>query len=748
MVAIALIGWIILFKDHESIREIGTALLASSAGILSTIHLYKTFQKISTKERYFWLLLSIGTLFYTCGNIYWIIKITTHGIVQSSELSYVLSLAAYSFFLYALIHKIKYMSHTTTNDSFIFNIVIFMLCVATISIHFSIKPIAALSNDSIFVAAINILFTITDLSILFGIISLFYQSQKSRAEEKLIHILMVGFLLQLTGDLLHTYVTAFGKFHIGIYTEIFWVVSVLFIGFASFYAKEETIELDWLKDKPMKNRETLIPYISVLVLLILVIDNYKSNLNTLSYGAIIVFLTILGRQYFIMRKNRSLMHEYKVLAYHDPLTGLNNRASFKHDMSMFLEKANRFHYKAALLLIDLDRFKNINDSLGHHAGDIILKKVSERLKQSLTARDRIYRLGGDEFVIILPNASKRRSKLTSEKILKTFVEPFIVEGHEIMMTPSIGISLFPDNGKNDQTLLKHADAAMYLAKGNGRNHFQFFSAALNDTLSRKMNIENGLRKAIENNQLQLYYQPKVELQTGNVIGMEALLRWNHPELGFVSPMEFIPIAEETGQIVSIGEWVLKTACQQNKTWQESGFPSLCVSVNVSVRQFRDQDFIKMVSYWLQQTGLHPQFLEIEITESVMHERTESTKVLSDLKKLGVNIAIDDFGTGYSSLYILKELPIDTLKIDKAFISNISDHANRSMLKTIIEMGNNFNLKVVAEGVEHEHQVSALTEYKCDYGQGYLFSKPLPATDFDKWIELNQPQQEFQNIAII
>ncbi|WP_233569535.1 EAL domain-containing protein [Planomicrobium sp. Y74] len=428
------------------------------------------------------------------------------------------------------------------------------------------------------------------------------------------------------------------------------------------------------------------------------------------------------------------MAELRYSAYYDSLTGLANRVSFIGDMKIIIEE--KTEEQVAFLLIDLDRFKLINDTLGHHIGDEILKKTAIRLKNSLPATTEIYRLGGDEFVITLPHATERTAAETAKQILASFEKPFPVRSHEINVTTSIGISLFPGHGTTSEDLLKNADAAMYLSKEKGKNIFSFYNAELNKNMMRKMDIENHLVKALELNQLSLFYQPKVNLETQEIVGMEALLRWKHPEMGWISPAEFIPVAEETGQIVPIGKWVLEEACRQNKLWQDQGLPSLKVSVNVSVLQFQSGKFIKNVKSILMDTQLPPQFLELEITESIMQNIAESTEVLEQLGKLGVKTSIDDFGTGYSSLHVLQKLPIDTLKIDKAFIDELDQNCKQPMVKAIIDLALNLGLNIVAEGIESANQMESLIEMGCPVGQGYLFSRPIDSLEFEKLIGLS------------
>jgi len=581
---------------------------------------------------------------------------------------------------------------------------------------------------------INVAFQITNLSILFVVTLLYYLSRHS-SEKKLMIFIIVGFFVQIIADSSFAYLSIIGTYQSGSVIDPIWMISTLVIGFGGLYAQGGATEPKWDIPDYFKNTDTLFPYLSSVFLTYLVINSYKANLNALSIGLTIVFLIIIARQFIIINKNKRLMSEYKHLAYHDSLTGLKNRTSFKKGICKIIENAEQENRKVALLSLDLDRFKLINDTLGHHIGDRVLMNTALRLKNTLGNQAQIYRLGGDEFVLVFSGANEKKCRVYADKIIKEFSAPFFIAHHQITMTPSIGISFYPENGEDYGSLLKSADAAMYLAKESGRNKYCFYNIELHEQMTRKMKIENQLRSAIVENQLQLFYQPRIDLQTKGIYGMEALLRWDHPELGSISPVEFIPVAEDTGQILSIGEWVLKKACKQNKFWQQAGYPFLSVSVNVSVRQLQRGDFVELVKKTLLETGLDPQYLELEITESVMQNVEESSKILIGLRKLGVKIAIDDFGTGYSSLHILKELPIDIIKIDKSFIDDITEISNNeSIVKAIINIGLNLNLDIVAEGIENEHQLEALVKYKCRFGQGYLFQKPIAAVGFEELLK--------------
>ncbi len=437
----------------------------------------------------------------------------------------------------------------------------------------------------------------------------------------------------------------------------------------------------------------------------------------------------IGRD--ITDRKRSEEHIH-YLATHDSLTSLPNRFMFSQILNLAIESAHRYHRKLAVFFIDLDRFKNINDTLGHEAGDFLLREMAMRLKQCLRASDVVGRLGGDEFVILLPETENAEQIATvAQKILSASLSPVDINGQECCVTASIGICVYPDDGKNEQTLMKNADIAMYRAKEEGKNNYQFYSPDIEARSLERLILENNLRMALERNEFFLHYQAKRNLQTGEIAGVEALVRWQHPDLGIISPAQFIPLAEETGLIVLIGRWVLKTACAQNVAWLKQGLPPLCMAVNLSVRQFFDESLINDVADALSESGMRPELLEMEITEGmVMQDAERAIRILTAIKALGVRLAIDDFGVGYSSLAQIKRFPIDTLKVDSSFIRDIpQNREDRAITEAIIAMGRTLSLTVIAEGVETKEQEAFLRDHNCDQSQGYYFSKPISPEDF-------------------
>ena len=425
-------------------------------------------------------------------------------------------------------------------------------------------------------------------------------------------------------------------------------------------------------------------------------------------------------------------------ATHDTLTGLPNRALFRDRLQQAVRYAERERAKVSIVFIDLDNFKYINDSLGHEAGDALIRIMAQRLKSCVRDSDTVARLGGDEFVLLLQGApfDDERVSIAMSRILSEVRKPVDVRGRELTVTCSIGISVCPEDGNDVDALLKHADAAMYQAKQAGRDNFQFFTSSINQRVLDRMDLEHRLRGALERSEFLLHYQPKLDLRSGMVVGTEALISWRAPQQGLVSPSRFIPLAEETGLIEPIGEWVLETACRQAQLWRERGFRPLTVAVNVSPRQFRDAGLPQLVENILKKTGVTPSMIELEITETCLaHDSEKFIATLKTLKGLGVQIAIDDFGVGYSSMAYLKSFPVDRLKVDQTFAKNLAtSEKDRSIYKAIVSLGHNLGLRVVAEGVETSEQYYLLRDIGCDEVQGFFFSMPVPADDFERLIQ--------------
>jgi diguanylate cyclase (GGDEF)-like protein/PAS domain S-box-containing protein len=456
-------------------------------------------------------------------------------------------------------------------------------------------------------------------------------------------------------------------------------------------------------------------------------------------------LTIVGTAQDISERKRS-EREIHRLAYYDSLTGLPNRVLFKDRVTQAIAHARRYRYHLAVLFLDLDRFKLINDTLGHNVGDLLLKHLADRLSESIRHSDSIgrstetaqthelARLGGDEFTVLLTNLKDvQDASKVARRILEGLAQPFLVSGHEIFVTVSVGIAIFPADGDSVDMLLKNSDTAMYHAKEQGRNNFQYYSNAMNAAANERLMLEREVRHATEREEFVVYYQPQIDLRSGRIMGAEALVRWQHPQRGLLAPGEFLQAASDTGMIRTIDEWVLRTACRQSRAWQQRGLAVPSVSINVSNSLFHGSTLLKAVEDAFAETGLTPDRLELELTESIaMRNVDTSITVLQKLKAMGVQLAIDDFGTGYSSLSYLQRLPVNRVKIDQSFVRELLSRVQPvPIVRAIIAMAHSLQLEVLAEGVEEETQRSILLAEGCDQAQGYLFGRPMPAAEFEK-----------------
>ena len=438
-------------------------------------------------------------------------------------------------------------------------------------------------------------------------------------------------------------------------------------------------------------------------------------------------------------------------AHYDALTDLPNRVLLRDRLEQAMSRASREGTSVAVLFLDLDRFKSINDSLGHVAGDQFLKEMATRLTGQLREGDTVVRFGGDEFIVIIPDIASDLHIVTTissicENILSATMDPFSLEGHEIKITSSIGVSLYPQDADNFDDLLKNADTAMYHAKSQGRDNYQFYAQDLNAAAMQRFSMQNDLHGALENDELELFFQPQVDLRTGTLVGAECLIRWQHPEHGFVSPGRFIPIAEDTGLIAAIDEWVLRTACAQSRVWQDRGLPGMRMAVNLSPRQFHNRSLVNIVSDVLKETQLPAELLELEVTEgAIMTDIDQTIATLRALSQLGVRVAVDDFGTGYSSLAYLAQFPLDVLKIDQSFVRDVVTHPDVAcVVAAIVSLAHSLGLTVIAEGVENEEQVNFLRSLECEEIQGYLYGRPLPAKEFEFLLEfgVGEPLRSF------
>ena len=492
----------------------------------------------------------------------------------------------------------------------------------------------------------------------------------------------------------------------------------------------------------IKEAKKLINYITVIypiLLLSIVFINQSIVFKFVTVVEISVVFIIAFYNLNIEEKMKTKIAEsdkiIEKIANTDTLTGILNRHMLNNYLIECKENYVKNKENCAVMFIDLDNFKNINDAFGHNVGDDALKLSANKLKASVRQGDNVFRYGGDEFIILFKNVNKKELNGFANRIMEQFIMPLEVGVLEVYTSPSIGISLYPDDSNEIESIIRNADAAMYRAKSTGKNTYKFFSKDIDAALKRKAEIESLLRKAVQNNEFTLAYQPQIEISSGVTTGLEALIRWNNKTLGNITPSEFIPIAEETGMIIPIGEWIVKTVCRQSKEWERKGLKTVPIAVNVSGIQLKNSKLIYMLKKYLEEENLPAKRIVVEFTESIIQDTDKSLKIVKELQNIGIKVAIDDFGTGYSSLSLLKDMPIDILKIDSYFIKDIVTNKNTlEIIKLIIEMAKKLNFKIIAEGIEFEQQARIVYENGCNYVQGYFFSKPLNAHDVEQYLK--------------
>lgn len=728
----ALTLWITFYKGSEYNEAIGTSIFAVGAAIWAFIQINKTIISSSGYRRMFWRWINRGIAANGAGNAVWLAAAIVGVSSFPPSLSDFLWMMSYFLFLCALLYQLFIASREPVISIHVFNVSVFMIVSTAIIGHFFTAIALEMFNYSIVDSVMNLSFLLVDITLLFAAGYLVYLL-KTKRDITVMHLLIMAFAFQSIGDFNAAYLEIMGfAVSPGNFNDVLWLAGIILIGTASTYERTGISETGWMIRKDIKQHFIFFPVAAIFLLIIFTLNSYDWRINILSISIGTILLLFAGRNYIMNKKNTSLIKEYRHLAYYDSLTGIYNRTSFKINIDKAVAFCNKENKELALILFDIDRFKVINDTLGHHVGDEVLMETAYRLKRQLPYR--IYRLGGDEFVIIADNAGEERAIETALEIKQAFNKPYSIAGQHISITTSIGISCFPSASQDSDSLLKSADAAMYAAKENGRNGFVFYGDALHEKLERKMIIESEMKQGLIKQEYTLYYQPKINVQTFEVTGVEALLRWDNQKLGRISPYEFIPIAEESGFIKVLGSWVMKEACLQAEAWKRSGVFDGTMAVNVSVHQMKYGDILTLIQQSLKESGLNPGKLEIEITESIMQDVAVTSVILKDIRALGVRVALDDFGTGYSSFHVLKNLPIDTIKIDKSFVDDLNGSKEQSLVKAIIDIGRHLQLEVVAEGVEEEVQLDAIAAYECATAQGYYISKPLPVLEIEQFLQ--------------
>lgn len=719
-----------LYEGSEWIRLAFLNTIQLIIGIVSTFWILRLFKNSINSLKQFWFFISIGTGLSFIGTLVWIIDLViTKESPEAPSLSYLLWALCYICYFIGLVYRLRKTSIQFSNMTYLFNTMIYMVATTSISYYYLLHPLYRIEEHSLGKIIYTIIFQIADLGILFFIITLFYLIQFNK-KNKSLNYLIIGLFLQILGDTIFAQMLINETYQSGKFVDFIWTIALLFIGCSAYFYKDEqksAFELRTPFFSTMK-REFLFPYLSILVLSVLMMESYDWSLNALSFGWIMIFLLTIVRQGITTSKNNKLVSQLNEVAYTDILTKLGNRAAFLKETQYAMDSRQQ---DFTFILLQVERLKMFNDVFGHQVGEQLIKEVSNRLKHTIGMNVKLYRFTEDEFMIVSSNKSTADIMLLNESIFDVLQPTFKTSDFELNIIGHIGITHYPKQSISLEKVQQHTAEALYQAKQYGNYSFVIYNNEMESNLLRKLEMEAHLKNAIKNNQLSVYYQPKVDLASGCMVGMEALLRWEHPKFGWISPAEFIPLAEETGLINEIGEWVLYTAAHHNKQLQRLGFKPLLVSVNVSALQFQNPHFCNMVGEVITKTKLDPEWLELEITESIVQNIKESFNILQQIKSMGIKISIDDFGTGYSSLNVLEQLPIDTLKIDKSFIDRISYNNPSPMVKTIIELALNLQLNVVAEGIETIEQREILHTNGCMIGQGYLFSRPV---DYQAFIE--------------
>lgn len=747
--------WNIVFKNERHLIDAGGFAFQTIAPLISTGLLVSAYMKTKKKWKTFWLFLGMGSFSYFIGMMLWsyyelFLKVGA----ETTILPEIFWIGQNLFYLSALLIVMYEVKNRLITFRLFLDILIVMSVAATFYWKFIIDPLLD-RNTGFYQLVGELIYPILDLGVLFGVISFLIASNRMFTRKSSLFIVL-GLLIQIIADTIFSYLKVKDTYEVGSINEPLWIFSLLLIGLAGNY-HEKTIHKSLpskfnriIKGKILKHT---LPYTSVIFLFTYVVFKFY-EIDTIVFGLFISILLVILRQIITLLENDRLfdsLHglneelESKVknrteqleetltsmeyLAYHDVVTTLPNRRLLEIKLSEALERASDNKTQIAVMLLDLDRFKQINDSLGHSYGDLLLIEIGQRLKNIVDDGVIICRIGGDEFSILVEFTDISTVEEIAKKIIFELEKPFFIKEAELHITTSIGIAIFPEHGSDFSELLMQADMAMYRVKEQGKNNYEFYHSSMN--MQSRVEMENALRKAIQNEEFLLYYQPQLSISTGEIIGAEALIRWNRPNHGMVTPEKFIPIAEESGIITTIGEWVIRKACEQIVLLNRTKFKPLRIAVNISSIQFQQIDFVDVVCRIVKETGADPALLELEITESIAVKDIEDTiSKLSALKKMGIQISIDDFGMGYSSLHYLSQFQIDRLKIDRNFILNIDEsEKDEAIVKLITMMAKALNLKVLAEGVETKSHLYFLKEIECDEFQGFLFSPPVPIEDF-------------------
>jgi diguanylate cyclase (GGDEF)-like protein len=731
----ALILQLVFFIYHDQLvvrQFIGTFIPL----ILSLLVIAQIIQLVKTKhldDWPFWGALFIAMLFYVGSYLVWAIDFIKGEVVVSTRLSFGLWVMVYPFLFYALIYKIVQLRNKNHVYQYLFHIITLIIIIFALVFHYVFEPFIIDGDMTIVRFFVLILEPLLSVLLMIAAIVLYFLSIES--DERWIHLFFVlGFLTQALAEMFYVFQMIEDSYVVGQFTDVLWIFAILNILAATYLSRKRPAEVSWRLLRLVDHEDSILPYIWIVAFTVFVRIVISPTVNALSVAVVVLIIILIVYQLLVVRRNTELLNSYEKVMYLTPLTGLRNRTSLMHDFPHILKRIVRLRQTLALVVINLDRFKNINDGLGREYGDVLLKEIAKRLALTIDRHTVLYHLGADEFALLVYNKSKKDLIIFIEQLTETISEPVKHNNKQMNVTASIGVSLAPKDAREAESLFQMAEHAMHQAKSYGKNQYFFFDRGLKQQLDRRLLIENELKFAANRGEISVYYQPKYMLQPEALVGFEALFRWHHETLGFISPAEAIPIAEETGHINLLGYYILDEVMREVVRWQRDYQFFGVVSVNVSAVQLRQMDFYQQVKFLLEKHNLNGKYIELELTESVMMTLSDVLPKLEQLKTLGLKISLDDFGTGYSSLFILKELPIDTIKIDQSFVRTIDDARSANIVKTILDIGSNLGLQVIAEGIEDTDSLNTLTELGCLFGQGYYYARPMPLEEVAHYIK--------------
>lgn len=723
----------VVLRDHMILRQVLGTFIPLGLSMAILYHIVRLLKSKRIDDTKFWVAYFIGMLFYTSSYLVWAFAFIQGKPVISTTLSFGLWIMVYPFLFFAIIYKIIQLRNREHVYQYLFHILTLIIIIFSLVFHFVLEPYIASGDMTIWNFLVLIIEPFLSVLLLMAGIVLYFLTIGS-TERRMNLFFVLGFMTQALAEVIYVIQMLEGTYVIGQFTDVLWVFALLNMLAATYLSRHQSEDVYFRLLRLVDHESSVLPYVWILLFTIMTRVIVNPTFNALSAAVLILMVVLIVYQLLVVRRNTELLNSYEEIMYLTPLTGLRNRTSLLHDLPNILKRIIRLKGSLALVMINLDRFKIINDALGRDYGDAVLKEVASRLAFYLDQSAMLYHLSGDEFVLLVYNQDKPQLIALIEQLTESLAEPIQYGEQHMTVTASIGISLAPKDGRRGHELLQMAEQAMHQAKAFGKNQYFFFDRLLKQQLDRRLLIENELKFAVNRGEVSVYYQPKYMLAPEVLIGFEALLRWHHPTFGFISPGEVIPIAEETGQINALGYYMLDEVFNHVKQWQtEKGFFGI-ISINVSAIQLKQVDFYDQIKFLLDKYQLEGKFIELELTESVMMEVDDVLPKLEQLKALGLKLSLDDFGTGYSSLFVLKELPVDTIKIDQAFVFGMNDPRSENIIKTILDIGSNLGLQVIAEGIENTDSLQQLKDLGCLFGQGYYYARPMPLDEVTTYIK--------------